>query len=126
MYEALTNKRPFEEENLVDLMYAIQRKPFTPLRTVNPQVTPKLEAIINKCLTKSPDLRYRAVSEVREALLAPAEPRLVTTQFTPEPAPANRRTPPLYCGPVTRSACPWWRVAPAPGCPAGPCPTRWA
>ena len=95
MYEALTNKRPFEEENLVDLMYAIQRKPFTPLRTVNPQVTPKLEAIINKCLTKSPDLRYRAVSEVREALLAPAEPRLVTTQFTPEPAPANRRTPPL-------------------------------
>lgn len=82
IYETLCNRRPFVEENLVDLMYAIQRKPFTPVRSINPAVSSKAEAVVNRCLTKSPELRFKTIGELREALLRP-EAAVVSAVRTP-------------------------------------------
>lgn len=68
LYEMATGVMPFRGETSGEVSHAILGEaPLAPAR-LNPQVHPKLEEIIAKCLEKDRDLRYQHASDVRADL----------------------------------------------------------
>jgi eukaryotic-like serine/threonine-protein kinase len=64
LYEMATGRRPFEASLATGLAADIQHKaPASPIR-LNPDVSPKLEDIILKCLEKDPENRYQSAKEL--------------------------------------------------------------
>jgi serine/threonine protein kinase len=68
LYELATGSRPFCGETAVELFIAIDRDEPPPPSTLNPRVSPALEAIVLRCLRKSPDERFASCREAAEAL----------------------------------------------------------
>jgi eukaryotic-like serine/threonine-protein kinase len=68
LYELLTGSRPFRGETAVELFIAIDRDEPLPPSSVNPQVPPSLEAIVLRCLCKSPGERFASCREVADTL----------------------------------------------------------
>ena len=64
-YEILTGKRPFADDNLIDLFSIITGKEPAPLPDYVPQW---LKAVIGKSLAKNPADRYKKASEMRQHL----------------------------------------------------------
>ncbi|WP_372368809.1 protein kinase [Candidatus Uabimicrobium sp. HlEnr_7] len=63
LYEILTSRPPFEGKNRVNLWYNILKEdPIWP-RQLNPDIPSDIEAICIKCLQKSPEKRYKSMSE---------------------------------------------------------------
>src|SRR5947207_14111839 len=68
LYEMATGTLPFRGESSGVIFNAIlERPPVSPIR-INPDIPPKLEEIINKCLEKNRNLRYQHASEIRTDL----------------------------------------------------------
>ena len=68
LYEMATGALPFRGESSGVIFNAIlERPPVSPIR-INPDVPPRLEEIINKCLEKDRKLRYQHASEIRADL----------------------------------------------------------
>ncbi len=68
LYEMATGALPFRGETTGVIFEAIlSRDPADPIR-LNPDLPPKLEATINKCLEKDRNLRYQHASEIRTDL----------------------------------------------------------
>jgi eukaryotic-like serine/threonine-protein kinase len=68
LYEMTTGVLPFRGESTGVVFDAIlNRAPSPPLR-LNPDLSPKLEEIIKKCLEKDRNLRYQHASEIRTDL----------------------------------------------------------
>jgi eukaryotic-like serine/threonine-protein kinase len=68
LYEAATGAMPFRGESSGVIFNAIlERSPVPPVR-INPDILPKLEEIINKCLEKDRNLRYQHASDIRADL----------------------------------------------------------
>lgn len=57
LYEMLAGLRPFAGETPIDILIASARDPFVPLLSVRPDVPAALVAIVERCLSKSPDGR---------------------------------------------------------------------
>ncbi len=68
LYECLTGRLPFHGETSIDILHAILRQPPTPLRSLVPDVSSECEQLIERCLAKSPQQRFRSMGEVLEAL----------------------------------------------------------
>jgi eukaryotic-like serine/threonine-protein kinase len=68
LYEAATGTLPFRGESLGVIFKAILDAAPVPAVRLNPDVPPKLEDIINKCLEKDRNLRYQHASEIRTDL----------------------------------------------------------
>ncbi|MCE9625141.1 MAG: serine/threonine protein kinase [Deltaproteobacteria bacterium] len=67
LYELASGKIPFDSENMSQIITSQMFKPVPPLREMmkNPDdLHPGLEAIIMKCLTKKPELRYQTMDEL--------------------------------------------------------------
>jgi serine/threonine protein kinase len=58
LYWLATGEQPFPGESITAVSYKVVHTEPVPPRKLNPSVTPKLEAIILKCLAKSPEERY--------------------------------------------------------------------
>lgn len=77
LYEALTGTVPFDDPSSasIALMHITQTPPS--LRSLNPEITPAVEAVILKALEKKPRNRYQSgaelMSALEEALLKSAE-----------------------------------------------------
>ncbi len=68
LYEMVTGTLPFRGESTGVIFKAILDGTPTPAVRLNPDLPPKLEEIINKCLEKDRNLRYQHASEVRTDL----------------------------------------------------------
>ncbi len=68
LYEMATGSRPFPQEQTAQLIAAIMSYEPKPPRRVNAQISPGLEAIIEKALERSPERRYQSARELREDL----------------------------------------------------------
>lgn len=68
LYEMLTGQVPFVGDNTVSVALShIQEDP-TPVRTLNPSVTPSLDKIVQKCMQKKPERRYLSASALIDDL----------------------------------------------------------
>ncbi|MEE4353274.1 MAG: serine/threonine-protein kinase [Desulfatiglans sp.] len=59
LFEILTGRKPFVEEDLTSLMLKIARERHPSAKELNPVVPNVVERILNKALEKSPDKRYQ-------------------------------------------------------------------
>jgi serine/threonine-protein kinase len=64
LYEMATGRRPFSGETTAAVFDSILHKTATAPVRLNPEVPPRLEAIIHRALEKSPDLRYQTASDL--------------------------------------------------------------
>lgn len=68
MYEMLTGELPFTGDNPVTVaLKHIQEKPLPP-SAINSSVTPEMEAVVLKCLSKHPDARFDSMESLLKAL----------------------------------------------------------
>jgi serine/threonine-protein kinase len=78
LYELLTGRQPFIGRSIAEVCIQVTQDPMPPLgRRDLPQ---GLAAVVEKCLAKQPDDRYRAVSDLVRAL-APFAPRQSSTSI---------------------------------------------
>jgi serine/threonine protein kinase len=68
LYEALSGRRPFEANNLHDLVLRMANEEPTPLAKVQPNTSRHVRAVVRRCLLRAPELRYRDASELVAAL----------------------------------------------------------
>ncbi len=69
LYEAVTGRRPFDCELRHECIAAHINRPPDPPRLVSSEVSPELERVILRALSKNPAGRYQSVAEFRSALL---------------------------------------------------------
>jgi len=75
LYEMATGRYPFAEVERSQLIGAILKRPPRPPTALNPNLSPKFEWIIGKCLEKEPENRYQSAKELAidlRSLLTPS------------------------------------------------------
>jgi len=70
LYRLLANTSPFDGDSLVQVLSHILAAAPVPLPDLSPQVDEELNAIVLRCLQKSPDDRYQTMSQLADALSA--------------------------------------------------------
>jgi serine/threonine protein kinase len=68
LYEMAIGQRPFRENSTPKLIDDILHQPPTAPRELNPNISPRLEQIILKCLDKDPANRYQRAKELFDDL----------------------------------------------------------
>ena len=68
LYEIFSGELPFNAPSAVEIMLKHLREPAPSPRTHWPEMPPKLEAIILRCLEKNPEARYRTVEDLQKDL----------------------------------------------------------
>tara|TARA_R110002096_G_scaffold416429_1_gene618910 strand:- start:70786 stop:72114 length:1329 start_codon:yes stop_codon:yes gene_type:complete len=68
LYQMVTGRKPFIEDEERSVMNVIRLKPHTPARKLNPEIPRELERIIDKCLEKDPKARWRSGQSLVMAL----------------------------------------------------------
>jgi serine/threonine-protein kinase len=68
LYEMIAGIRPFLGANPQEIMTNVLARPARPLRTVAPDVSPILEAVIRRALSKDPARRFQDAEEMLSAL----------------------------------------------------------
>lgn len=63
-YELLTGKHPFSGPDEMSTLYQVAHIEPEPVRSLAPDVPPALEEVIQRLLSKDPDLRYSSLREV--------------------------------------------------------------
>jgi serine/threonine-protein kinase len=68
LYELLTGRPPFQAASLIQICTRVlEQAPVSP-RSIRPDLAPRLEAVILRCLEKDPNRRFREVGELTAAL----------------------------------------------------------
>jgi eukaryotic-like serine/threonine-protein kinase len=70
MYEMLTRIPPFTATNEMDLLIKVRDAKYRPIGELTPGIPPELEAIADKCLTRSRANRYQTAAEAEAELRA--------------------------------------------------------
>jgi hypothetical protein len=68
-YEVLTGEKPFVADQLPALLFRIVREDPVPPQRLNPTLTPQVEVVLRKALSKSAADRYPTCAEFVEALI---------------------------------------------------------
>lgn len=90
LYEMATGLQPFRGKSTAEMFEAILgRSPVPPIQ-VNPDVPPKLQEIINKCLEKDRELRYQHASEISADLKRVKRELESGTTAAAQPAPVPK------------------------------------
>jgi serine/threonine protein kinase len=95
LYYCLTGQFPFPDKNPVKKMLGHQFEEPRPLRELNPEVTPKLTAVVGRLLRKAPAERFENTGELVRALqtLAGAKPTPPRPALVRPPAAAPAERP---------------------------------
>jgi serine/threonine-protein kinase len=75
LYDACAGGPPFDGPSIFQIISKVLREPPPALRRRNPGVAPELAAIVERCLEKDPDRRYRTAEALAEDLEAWLEGR---------------------------------------------------
>jgi serine/threonine-protein kinase len=70
LYEMLTRIPPFTATNEMDLLIKVRDAKYRPISELQPGIPPELEAITDKCLTRSRANRYQTAAEAEGDLRA--------------------------------------------------------
>jgi serine/threonine protein kinase len=68
LYELLTGARPFEAVSIPETFACVLRDQPVPPSVLRPSLSPELDAIVLRCLQKSPEQRFATVAELASAL----------------------------------------------------------
>ena len=68
LYELLAGRRPFLADNRLALLHEILHGPITPLRSLRPDLSEPLEAVVMKALERDPRVRFQSMWELGSAL----------------------------------------------------------
>ncbi|HWD09167.1 MAG TPA: Stk1 family PASTA domain-containing Ser/Thr kinase [Actinomycetota bacterium] len=68
LFEMLTGEVPFKGDTAVSIAYKHVREPPRPPSQLNSEVSPALDAVVLKALSKNPDNRYQSADEMRQDL----------------------------------------------------------
>jgi serine/threonine-protein kinase len=68
LYQMVTGKKPFVEDEKKSAMHKIRLEPHTSARKLNPEIPRELNAIIDRCLEKQPRDRWRSAQHMVMAL----------------------------------------------------------
>jgi serine/threonine-protein kinase len=100
LYFCLTGQFPFPDDNPVKKMLGHQAEEPRPLRDLNPDVPPRLTAIVRRLMAKDPAGRYGSMDEVLRAFqaLTPSSPRPVVTPPPAAPPAPKKEEPPVPAG----------------------------
>ena len=96
LYEMVGGEKPFRGEFDQAIIFSIMNEPPEPLTAVRTGVPQELERIVNKCLAKKPDQRYRHTDELLgdlQAVRQELEPQ--PSRVAAQPAAAKRTSPAL-------------------------------
>jgi serine/threonine-protein kinase len=74
LHELLSGRTPFHGETMTAVLAMIVADPPPPLRTVRPDLSPAVEAIVFRCLNKDRTQRFQNVAELAYALAPYAPP----------------------------------------------------
>ena len=114
LYAVLVGRMPFKAESLPELCVLVLSEPPEPPSRDRPDIPAALEAIILRCLAKSPDDRYQDVGALAQELTPFAGPRM-SGSLTRMPTPLPGQLP----APLARSIA----MTPKPLPPAQPTAT---
>jgi hypothetical protein len=84
LYDMLTGRPPFvsaEGDTDFTVMNGHLTLPAAPVHTLNPQVPPAVEQVVQKCLAKDPNDRYATAGEMARALRRAFHPDMTTGQL---------------------------------------------
>ncbi|MCG6567494.1 Stk1 family PASTA domain-containing Ser/Thr kinase [Tessaracoccus sp. ZS01] len=99
LYELLTSQPLFKGDSPVSVAYQHVREQPVPPSQIDPEVTPEMDAIVLKSLSKDPRDRYQDASEMREDIL-----RSLSGQPVLAAAPADVPTQVIPSDPMTTTA----------------------
>ena len=68
LYECFTGRTPFRGETAIDVLHAIVRAPYIPMRQLVPEIDPAWETLVDFCLVKSPAQRCSSMQKVIDSL----------------------------------------------------------
>ncbi|HEY6558826.1 MAG TPA: protein kinase [Polyangiaceae bacterium] len=74
LFEMLAGRPPFTGETLPEICAKVVTQPAPFIRSFRPNVPPRLEAVVQRCLEKDRDQRFSDVGELAEALAPFASP----------------------------------------------------
>ena len=68
LYEAVTRRKPFAGDSVVDTLHKIIHDPAPAIADSNPNAPAELQRIIRRCLTKEPEKRYQTIRDTANDL----------------------------------------------------------
>jgi serine/threonine protein kinase len=74
LHEMITGRRAFKRETMAETMTAILKEEPAELSASNPNISPALERIVNRCLEKKPERRFQSTADLGFALDALSAP----------------------------------------------------
>lgn len=120
LFEMLTGRRPFESETPYGVAVKQVTTPPPVPRSYNPDISPVVEQVLYKVLSKQPDKRYKSATALYQALqraadnpmshaeterpITHAQAPQVTQMHTPTPPPPTGFTNAPYGAPASRPA----------------------
>ncbi|MDQ6652312.1 MAG: serine/threonine protein kinase, partial [Acidobacteriota bacterium] len=63
LYEAVTGRKPFVGDSIIDTLHKIIHEPAPSITDLNPSASPDLQRIIRKCQAKEPEKRYQTIRD---------------------------------------------------------------
>ncbi|MEV6898061.1 Stk1 family PASTA domain-containing Ser/Thr kinase [Amycolatopsis sp. NPDC051372] len=102
LYELITGEPPFTGDSPVAVAYQHVREDPNPPSSVNPAVTPELDAVVLKALAKGPANRYQSAAEMRSDLVRtlsgqrPSAPMVMSEDERTQVMNQDRRQPQRY------------------------------
>ncbi|MEW2506401.1 MULTISPECIES: Stk1 family PASTA domain-containing Ser/Thr kinase [unclassified Amycolatopsis] len=102
LYELITGEPPFTGDSPVAVAYQHVREDPSPPSSVNPAVTPELDAVVLKALAKGPANRYQSAAEMRSDLVRtlsgqrPSAPMVMSEDERTQVMNQDRRQPQRY------------------------------
>ena len=68
LYEAVTRRKPFAGDSVVDTLHQILHDPAPAITDSNPNVPTELQRIVRRCLMKEPEKRYQTIRDTANDL----------------------------------------------------------